>query len=188
MLGTPIEVLLACGYALFLAVTATALELAARHAHRRSEALPTTGFIYHRALDVWICPTGQHLHRTHSGPELKVLRYRAEGRLCNECAIKRHCTDSDQGRVIEHDPDSWLQSGLSQFHRGLSLTLRALGLLILVIEVFRQTALPARIILAVYAAVIGAHVIRSAAELESQHRTRCETSDMSDVHRPGALG
>jgi hypothetical protein len=159
------EAWLAGGYAVFLAGVATVLERVARHAHRRSQALATTGFIYNRALDVWICPTGQHLHRTHSGHELKVLRYRAEARLCNECAVKRHCTDSNQCRLIEQYPDSWLQSSLRQFHRGLSLALLTLALLLLVIEVFRQSGSPAQGSMAVLAVAVGAMGIRAMVQL-----------------------
>jgi hypothetical protein len=159
MAGLPVEALLAGGYAVFLAGSATVLERVARHAHRRSEALPTTGFIYNRALDVWICPTGQHLHRTHGGAELKLLRYRGEARICNECAVKRHCTDSDQGRVIEPHPDSWLQSGLRQFHRGLSLTLLALAFLLLLVEAFRQSGSRTQIGMAFLAIAVGGQAL-----------------------------
>jgi hypothetical protein len=171
MRGIPVEALLAGGYAVFLAVAATVLELVARHAHRRSQALPTTGFTYHRKLDVWICPTGQYLHRTHNHDEPTVLRYRADARRCNECPVKHRCTNSDDGRVVEHYPDSWLHSGLRQFHRGLSLTLLALAFLVLVLEVFRQSGLRAQITLAFLAVVVGGQGIWSVAELKSKHRT-----------------
>jgi len=110
-----IEALVAGGYALFLAGAATALELMARHAHRRSMAVPTKGFLYHGGPDVWICPTGQHLHRTDSNQAAGVFRYRADARICNECAVKRHCADSEEGRVIEQYADSWLQSREGSF-------------------------------------------------------------------------
>jgi hypothetical protein len=165
-----IEALLAGGYALFLAGAATALELMARHAHRRSMAVPTKGFLYHSGLDVWICPTGQHLHRTHSNQAVGVFRYRADARICNECAVKRHCTDSEEGRVIEQYADSWLQSGLRQFHRGLSLALLVLAFLGLSVELFRQQGLAEQIAIGSLAVLIGARGVHSLAGLRAATR------------------
>jgi hypothetical protein len=78
------------------------------------------------------------LHRIDTVWEQKVTRYRAQAHHCNHRAIKHRCTDSDEGRVIEHQVDSWLQSGLRQFHRGISLML-FLPFLISVIEILRQS-------------------------------------------------
>jgi hypothetical protein len=44
------------GYAVFLALIALLLELAARHAHRRSLSISTVGFTYHPDRDIWRCP------------------------------------------------------------------------------------------------------------------------------------
>jgi hypothetical protein len=49
--------------------------------------------------------------------------------------MKTNCTDSDDGRLIERPFDSWLQSEIRRFHRGLSLTLVLLAALILVAEI-----------------------------------------------------
>jgi hypothetical protein len=170
--GGTVEALLAGGYAIFLAAAATGLELIGRHAHRRSHALPTTGFTYHRNLDLWICPTGRPLHRTHSDDGGRVLRYRADARLCNECPIKHRCTNSDDGRLVEHYPDSWLQSGLRLFHRGLSVTLLVLAFLVLIVEVFRQRCATPEIALAVLAIVVGGCVVWSVVELQSHNQNQ----------------
>ena len=50
---------------------------------------------------------------------------------------KKHCTDSEEGRLLESRPDSWLQSELSRFHRVISLALLLLAVIILVAEIFR---------------------------------------------------
>jgi len=168
MAGFSVEAMLAAGYAIFLAVTATVLDLIARYANRRSQSLPTTGFTYHQKLDLWICPVGQYLHRTHSHDERRVFRYRADARACNECVVKHLCTNSDKGRVIEHQPDSWLQSSLRQFHRGLSLTLLVLAFLIVTVEEFRQKGLPVQIALAVLAVIVGSQAVWTAAQLKPQ--------------------
>jgi hypothetical protein len=167
MHGTAIEGLLAAGYALFLAGTAATLELVARHSHRRTQAIHTTGFAYNHKLDMWICPVGQPLHRIETVWEGKVARYRAQAHHCNNCAIKHCCTDSDEGRVIEHQADSWLQSGLRQFHLGISLMLFFLALVISLIEILRQNGAE-QASLGALAAIIGACCLRLVASIRAR--------------------
>jgi hypothetical protein len=133
------DVLLASGYAMFLVFVAATLELLARHSHRRTQRIRTVGFSYHPNLDVWQCPTGKHLYRAEATKDSNVVRYRARAHQCNTCPIKNRCTDSDEGRVIELHTESWLQSELRKFHRGLSLTLLFLSGLILVLALLRQS-------------------------------------------------
>ena len=136
--GVHIEVVLACGYALFLVGMAAVLEWLARHSHRRSEHYRNSGFTYKRKLDVWECPTGHHLTRVETDFERRIARYRAPAHKCNVCHCKKDCTDSEGGRELESRLDAWLQSELQRYHRGISLTLLALAVLILVAEVFRH--------------------------------------------------
>ena len=147
MHGIDVEVLLASGYAMFLAFVAAAFELAARHSHQRTRKIPTIGFSYHPELDIWKCPTGKRLYRTEMTRESSAVRYRAQAHHCNSCPIKSRCTDSDEGRVIEVQRDSWLQSELRKFHRGLSLTLLLLADLILVVTMLRQNNMREQLIL-----------------------------------------
>ena len=118
MRGIDVEALLGAGYAIFLALVAAALELLARHSHQRTQRARTIGFSYHADLDVWQCPNGKQLYRAEAIRESTVVRYRALAHQCNSCPIKHRCTDSDEGRVIEVQRDSWLQSELRNFHRG----------------------------------------------------------------------
>jgi hypothetical protein len=143
------ETILALGYAGFLVAAAALLELVARHVHRRSEQATTSGFTYRRDLDVWECPDGRSLHREQTDTLLKVVRYRAEAHHCNTCVFKFRCTDSVSGRVIERRPDSWLDSGLYHFHRGMSLALLVLATMILFIEMIRNRSLRVEVLLAV---------------------------------------
>ena len=133
-----VEALLGAGYAVFLALVAAALELLARHSHQRTQRVRTVGFSYHSDLDVWKCPNDKHLYRAEVIRESTVVRYRALAHQCNSCSIKNRCTDSDEGRVIEVQRDSWLESDLRNFHRGPSLTLLLLADLILVVTLVRQ--------------------------------------------------
>ena len=138
MRGIDVEVLLGAGYAIFLALVAAAFELLARHSHQRTQRVRTVGFSYHADLDVWRCPNDKQLYRAEVIPESTLVRYRALAHQCNSCPIKNRCTDSDEGRVIEVQRDSWVESELRNFHRGLSLTLLLLADLILVVTILRQ--------------------------------------------------
>jgi hypothetical protein len=54
-------------------------------------------------------------------------------------ASQKHlCTESEEGREIEHNPDSWLESEIARFHRGISLALLFLAGLLLVVEMIRH--------------------------------------------------
>jgi len=70
----------------------------------------------------------------------RLVRYRAPAHICNACSIKHFCTASDEGREIEHNPDSWLESEIARFHRGISLALLFLAGLLLVVEMIRPEA------------------------------------------------
>jgi len=133
------EVLLAAGYALFLAVVAICLERLGQHTHQRSRQYRTAGFSYHPHLNVWECPAGQYLKLWAFDSQRRIAQYRAEAKSCNSCALKKHCTDSDDGRKLEDHPDSWLQSEIRRFHRGISLALLFLAGLILALEITLQT-------------------------------------------------
>ncbi len=134
--GIHIEVILAGGYALLLAGVALILEFVARHAHNRSEHFRNSGFTYKKQLDVWQCPTGVHLTREQTDFQKKIATYRAPAHKCNGCHVKGDCTDSHHGRVLESRLDAWLQSELNRFHRGISLALLLLAVLILGVELF----------------------------------------------------
>jgi hypothetical protein len=132
--GVHIEVLLTAGYAVFLGGVAVILELVARYSHRRAQQYEHAGFTYHRQMNLWECPAGERLLQTEIDHRLRVVRYRAPAKTCNACALKNNCTDSEEGREIERRLDSWIGSELQRFHRGLSLTLLLLAILILAAE------------------------------------------------------
>lgn len=149
MSGINASVLLALAYAAFLALVATGLELLARHSHQRSRRVRTVGFYFQSDLDAWKCPDGKLLYRAEVTRESTAVRYRALAHECNNCALKSRCTDSDEGRVIEVQPDSWLQSELRKFHRGVSLMLLLLAAVILAITLAWQHNALAQALLAV---------------------------------------
>ena len=117
------EVLLGAAYAVLLVLTAFGLEWLARRAHRRTEAYELRGFVYRRDLDVWECPTGQHLLPSAVDHLRQLVHYRARPTACNSCPLKSECTETDDGREIVRHRAAWPHSEVARFHRGLSLLL-----------------------------------------------------------------
>ena len=148
MQSVSVEFMLMLGYAILLAVVALLLEFAARHAHRRSLSISTTGFTYYAEKDVWRCPEFQHLFPVFVDHAKGSVIYRAPASTCNACRCKSHCTDSDNGREIERKDTGDLQYGMQRFHRAMSVTLFVLASLILIVEIFRDNAFYPRIVLA----------------------------------------
>lgn len=126
------EVVLGAGYAGFLVAAAVVIEWLSAHTHRRALRYRTAGFSYDARQDHWQCPEGQHLWPHEFDTERRLVRYRAKAHICNRCARKDACTDSDQGREVVRPLDPWPHSEAGRFHRGLSLVLIALSLLVLV--------------------------------------------------------
>jgi hypothetical protein len=153
--GIHIEVILSFAYALLLVGVSAILEWLAHHSHRRSEHFRNSGFVYQKKLDVWQCPTGHHLTREQTDFERKIAQYRAPAHKCNVCHCKTDCTDSNSGRVLESRMDTWLESELRRFHRGVSLTLLLLAVLILGIEMLQHHQTREWILLTILLAVIG---------------------------------
>jgi len=135
--GLHIEVILALTYALFLMAVAFVLERLARRSQKRAEGYRNSGFVYFHELDSWECPAGHQLVHLHTDHQRRVTSYRAPASACNSCSLKLNCTDSDEGRVLERRLDTWVESELRRFHRGISLALLLLATIILVSEVVR---------------------------------------------------
>jgi heme A synthase len=168
MSGMSMEFILMLGYAISLAFIALLLELAARHAHRRSLSTSTAGFTYHPERDVWRCPRDQHLFPVFSDSVRGVVVYRAPAAACNSCPSKAACTDSDRGREIgRRDPNS-VEFGMKRFHRLVSITLLLLASLILVVELFRTGGLYPRIVLIAILALFCAVVQRLCANISQR--------------------
>ena len=137
MSGIDTEILVVVAYSIFLLIAAACIEGVARHSHHRSERLRVAGFRYDVSADLWTCPNNQKLLRAEADYTRGTIFYRAAAHACNSCPIKSRCTDSSEGRVIEHRPDSWLDSELRRFHRGISLLLVGLAAVVLSAELLR---------------------------------------------------
>ena len=138
--GVHIEVVLAATYVVFLAGVAFFLEALAQHSHKRSERYRNSGFVYFQKLDLWECPAGRQLLRIDTDYQRRIVHYRAPADTCNSCSLKNNCTDSNEGRLLKSHLDSWIESELRRFHRGISLVLLLLATIILVAEAVRNAA------------------------------------------------
>jgi hypothetical protein len=138
--GVHIEVVLAATYAVFLAGVAFVLETLAQHSHKRSERYRNSGFVYLQKLDLWECPAGRQLLRIDTDYQRRIVHYRAPADTCNACSLKNNCTDSNDGRLLKSHLDSWIESELRRFHRGISLVLLLLATIVLVAEAVRNEA------------------------------------------------
>ena len=132
------EALLFAGYGAFLLMAAALLEWLSAHTHRRSLRYRTAGFTYHEQHDHWECPEGEHLWPHEFDHERRLVRYRAKAHICNSCHLKEACTDSDLGREVVRPIDPWPHSEAGRFHRGLSLMLIVLAVLIVLVEAVRH--------------------------------------------------
>ena len=134
------EAMLAAGYATFLLLCAFCIEWLSAHTHRRSLRYRTAGFTYDAQHDHWQCPEGQHLWPHEFDTERRLVRYRAKAHICNGCPRKDACTDSQHGREVVRPLDPWPHSEAGRFHRGLSLVLVALSVLVLAVGLARRHA------------------------------------------------
>ena len=152
--GIHAEVLLAIGYVAFLGAIALGLELLAKRSYRRAKRMRSSGFTYHQHLDVWECPMGEALIPIRVDLRRNVS-YRAPAHACNTCGVKHRCTDSDTGREITHSSESWLETEIGRFHRGISLVLLVLAMLILAVEAVRHRDTRELVMLGGAIAVVG---------------------------------
>jgi hypothetical protein len=136
--GIHFEVVLGVSYAIFSVGVAFVLEFLARHSHKRAERYRTSGFVYFQKQDLWECPVGRQLLRVETGYRRRIVHYRAPAEACNSCSLKKNCTDSNNGRLLKSPLDSWIESELRRFHRGISLALLLLATVILVAVLARH--------------------------------------------------
>lgn len=165
-----LEPVFATGYAMLLVFIAAGLEWMGRHSHRRADQYHTRRFQFHKHADQWECPNGARLARAETDNELRVIRYRAPARTCNQCAIKAHCTDSESGREISVSLDPWLSSAIGRFHRGISLALLVLAALIMAIELLRHAHGTEQFALSVAVAIVSLFAVNLGRSLWRQTR------------------
>src|SRR5581483_8858855 len=58
---------------------------------------------------------------------------RAHPSACNTCPLKSQCTDSDDGRELIHVQATWPHTEVARFHRGISLLLLLVALVVMAV-------------------------------------------------------
>ena len=136
------EALLAAGYAGFLLLAAFVLEWLSAHTHRRALRYRTAGFTYHEQHDHWLLPRGPAPVAARVRPRAPPRPLPRQGAHLQRLPAQGACTDSDRGREIVRPLDPWPHSEAGRFHRGLSLMLVALSLLVILVGAARNHAAP----------------------------------------------
>lgn len=121
------DVLLVCGYSVFLLAVAYGFDVMARRVAVRARQWRTGSFRYHRDHDAWICPQDQWLWPTSYDPEQRIVRYRGRPAVCNACPVKSGCTTSPHGREVTREIDPWPHSEAGRFHRGIACLVALIG-------------------------------------------------------------
>jgi hypothetical protein len=134
------EAVFAAAYAAALVASAFVLEWLSAHTHRRALRFRTAGFSYDADHDYWVCPEGEQLWPHEFDRERRLVRYRARPLVCNDCAVKHRCTDSDEGREVVRPLDPWPHSEAGRFHRVIALSLVVLSAVIAAAELARNHA------------------------------------------------
>jgi hypothetical protein len=148
------EVLQTAAFAILLGAAAAALDLFAHRTPRHVIVQKIVGFRYRRELNAWQCSEGYFLWLREVDHAAHIARYRANAQICNRCAAKRFCTESNDGRELiqplKHSPPA--EEG--QFWRGLSLLLLAVAASVPLVESFRHHTDPELLLLMATFAVI----------------------------------
>ena len=124
------DVLLICGYSVFLLAVAYGFDVMARRVAVRARQWRTGSFRYHADHDAWICPQDQWLWPTSYDPDQRIVRYRAKPAVCNACPVKHSCTTSPHGREVTREIDPWPYSEAGRFHRGIACCVAGIGVLL----------------------------------------------------------
>lgn len=146
-------------YAVVLLAVAAVLDWLGQHTQRRSERFRTAGFRYQPQHDAWTCSQDEMLWPMEYDAERHLVRYRAKPSVCNACHVKPDCTDSLQGREVIRAVAPWPHSEAGRFHRGISLVLVALAVVLLLVAAGRHPQ-PSTLVLAppmLFAILLGFH-------------------------------
>lgn len=116
-------------YAVVMVGVAWGFDLLARRTSQRATQWRTGGFVYHESHDAWLCPEDQWLWPTSFDPDNRVMRYQGKADNCNACPVKKTCTVSDHGKTVTREVDQWPHSETGRFHRGIAVSVAAMGLI-----------------------------------------------------------
>ncbi len=134
------SVVLVSLYAACLLVVAVAFDRLGARSALRSAAWRTGNFVYHSDADAWKCHEDQWLWPAAFDPEKRVIRYAGQHAICGRCPAKSECSPTPGPRELTRQVDPWPHSEAGRFHRGVSLAIATVALMmVLVMLLFGAT-------------------------------------------------
>lgn len=122
-------VVLVCAYAACLLVVAVLFDRLGARSALRSAAWRTGNFVYHDDADAWKCHEDQWLWPASFDPDKRVIRYAGQHAICGRCPAKSECSPTPGPRELTRQVDPWPHSEAGRFHRGVSLAIATVGLM-----------------------------------------------------------
>nr|WP_246308661.1 hypothetical protein [Kineosphaera limosa] len=124
----------------------------------RSAAWRTGNFIYHEDADAWRCHEDQWLWPASFDPDKRVIRYAGQHAICGRCPAKAECSPTPGPRELTRQVDPWPHSEAGRFHRGVSLAIAAVALMMVLVMLLFGATDGADVILLVAALALTAAV------------------------------
>ncbi|MDO5712098.1 MAG: hypothetical protein Q4P32_10225 [Micrococcales bacterium] len=147
-MGQPsLDVTLVCVYAVVLLVIAVAFDRLGVRSAQRSASWRTGNFLYHDDADAWKCHEDQWLWPASFDPEKRVVRYVGQHAICGRCPAKAECSPTPGPRELTRQVDPWPHSEAGRFHRGVSLAVAAVALMMVLVTLFFSPRTPSDVVL-----------------------------------------
>lgn len=142
-----LEVVLVCCYAVVLLAIAVAFDRMGARSAVRSAAWRTGNFLYHDDADAWKCHEDQWLWPASFDPDKRVVRYVGQHAICGRCPAKTECSPTPGPREITRQVDPWPHSEAGRFHRGVSVAIACVALMMVLVSLLFSTRTPADLVL-----------------------------------------
>ena len=147
-MGQPsLDVMLVCGYAVVLLAVAVLFDRMGARSAVRSAAWRTGNFLYHDDADAWKCHEDQWLWPASFDPEKRVVRYVGQHAICGRCPAKTECSPTPGPREITRQVDPWPHSEAGRFHRGVSVAIACVALMMVLVSLLFTTRTPADLVM-----------------------------------------
>ena len=158
-MGQPsLEVALVCGYAVALLLIAVAFDRMGARSAQRSAAWRTGNFLYHDDADAWKCHEDQWLWPASFDPDKRVVRYVGQHAICGRGPAKTECSPTPGPRELTRQVDPWPHSEAGRFHRGVSVAIGAVALMMVLVSLLFSAKSPADVVLLLAALALVAAV------------------------------
>lgn len=147
-MGQPgLEVVFVCAYSAVLLVVAVIFDRLGQRSAVKSAAWRTGNFLYHDDADAWKCHEDQWLWPASFDPDKRVIRYVGQHEICGRCPAKTECSPSPGPRELTRQVDPWPHSEAGRFHRGVSVAIIAVALMMVAVTLLFSAGTPADLIL-----------------------------------------